>query len=251
MAGVGLHHQPHFASRLQLQGIAGSEREMDLHFHSAIYFRGHDYVALCQGNDSAGKYVAGAQSSGLERRQQDVASADSYPQNRAYVCSDQWSFKLDVASDQSARHGAAFFVGGNYGGVENVFEPSQLSHRFLPRGGHYLVWRTLRDRTSFFHYHHPFAARRSSTILDLVAASKAASGSSRRRIPGSMIRARARATLCRSPPEIWPGRRERRCAMRNDSRMAALSRVRSCLFSDEMPYSTLASTLKCGNRAKS
>ena len=52
-----------------------------------------------------------------------------------------------------------------------------------------------------------FQARRSSTIFDLVTASSAARGSSSRRIAGSITRARASATLCRSPPEICPGRR--------------------------------------------
>src|SRR5437016_10284950 len=50
-----------------------------------------------------------------------------------------------------------------------------------------------------------FQARRSSTIFDFVGASSPANGSSSRSSRGSVTKARASATLWRSPPEISPG----------------------------------------------
>jgi hypothetical protein len=57
---VGFEHQPDFAANLELQRIAGRNREMDFHFDSALHPRRDDYIALIQGNDSPGNYVPGA-----------------------------------------------------------------------------------------------------------------------------------------------------------------------------------------------
>ena len=149
----------------------------------------------------------------------------------------QRRFKLDLASRQPANHGAAIFLSGDRSCIENILETRQLGHSFLAGRGHYLVRRSLSDGPSLFQHDDPFAkrknffpavgdiddrdamlafqARRSSTILDLVAASSPARGSSSRRIAGSITRARASATLCRSPPESCraAGSANARCGM--------------------------------------
>src|SRR5690349_12589681 len=132
---------------------------MDFHFYSTIYVRGHNYIALGQGNHFAGKDVARTQPLGLKRGKQDVASANSNTQLRTYFGAHQWGFKLNIASGQPARHGASVFMSGNYRRIENVLESRQLSNRFVLRSRHHLVRRPLCDWTSVFQHDDSFAKR--------------------------------------------------------------------------------------------
>src|SRR5580658_1391019 len=96
-----------------------------------------------------------------------------------------------------------------------------------------------------------FQRRRSSRIFDLVGESRAASGSSSRSTHGSVTKARASATRWRSPPEISPGRRWRRSAMRNSCSIAAARSQRTERGKCARPYSVFCSTVRCGNSARS
>ena len=41
-----LDYEPDLGARFELQGVAGSQREVDFHLDSALDARGYDYVPL-------------------------------------------------------------------------------------------------------------------------------------------------------------------------------------------------------------
>ena len=79
VAGVGFHHQPDFASLLQVQRITRGQREVNFHFNSTIHFRDDDHVPLLQRDNSAGKKLRALRPA-AQGCQQNVAGADSHPE---------------------------------------------------------------------------------------------------------------------------------------------------------------------------
>ena len=60
MARMRFDDQPHLAAGGELQGIAGSQGEVDFHLDSAFYPSADDYIAQLERDDAAGNYVARA-----------------------------------------------------------------------------------------------------------------------------------------------------------------------------------------------
>ena len=148
MAGVGFDDQPDFVAGGEVEGVAGGEGDMDFELHADVDDdRDHD-VALREGGDSSGEEVARAEAFGALGGEQDVAGANADAQVGAFFRTDQWRFEFDVATGEFAGHGAALFVGGDNGGVENVFEPGKVRDGFLARRVHHFVRRALREHAA-------------------------------------------------------------------------------------------------------
>jgi len=62
MARVRLHDQPDFPSRHELQGLAGSQRQVNFESYAAVDTGGDDHVLSHQGGDSAGQHITCTQS---------------------------------------------------------------------------------------------------------------------------------------------------------------------------------------------
>src|SRR5579864_4086767 len=148
MAGVGLDDQPDFVAWSEVEGVAGGEGDVDFQLHADVDDDGDHDVALREGGDSSGEEVARAEAFGALGGEQDVASANADAQVRAFFRTDQRRFEFDVASGEFAGHGAAFFVGSDYGGIENVFEAGKVRDGFLARRVHHFVRRALREHAA-------------------------------------------------------------------------------------------------------
>src|SRR5580704_18418054 len=154
MTGVSFDNQPDLAALGKRQGVASREGQIDLHFDPAIHARTNHHVASFHGYQPSGKDVTGAQSYGIHDSQQNVAGANSHPQERAYLRSDQRRLQQNgsillaaghAGGHDLTKHGAAILVYGFHGGVKDVFKTRQLRHGFLEWSAQYLMRRALRD----------------------------------------------------------------------------------------------------------